>query len=49
MDFTYLAPPEDAHRVVHTGIKLSMIKDYYIKHGEREKASRKIYEGVTYS
>ncbi|KAM3145533.1 hypothetical protein pb186bvf_002307 [Paramecium bursaria] len=41
MDFTYLAPPEDAHRVAHT--------DYYIKHGEREKASRKIYEGVTYS
>ncbi|CAD8212465.1 unnamed protein product [Paramecium octaurelia] len=40
IDYSYLAPPLGAHSVQHT--------DYYIKHHEREKGARKIYDCVPY-
>ena len=37
MDFTYLAPPEDAHRVAHTGILKSFIDKITTSNMGREK------------
>ena len=37
MDFTYLAPPEDAHRVDHSGIENIIITQNITLNMEREK------------
>lgn len=48
INYSYLAPPPAAHNIVHTGRLFFPIQDYYIKHHEREKGARKIYETVQY-
>ncbi|CAD8054595.1 unnamed protein product [Paramecium primaurelia] len=40
IDYSYLAPPQEAHNIVHS--------NDYIKHQEQEQGVRKIYETVVY-